>query len=48
MDDDVEQMSREQLVDEVRRLRSGIREHGGGIQPSPLSLVHVENGSWSL
>jgi hypothetical protein len=27
MDDDVERMSREQLVDEVRRLRAGIREH---------------------
>ena len=27
MDDDVEAMSREQLIDEVRRLRSGIREH---------------------
>ena len=27
IDDDVEQMSREQLADEVRRLRTGIREH---------------------
>ena len=27
MDDDVNQMSREQLVDEVKRLRAGIREH---------------------
>ncbi|HEY0143886.1 MAG TPA: hypothetical protein VGF48_23565 [Thermoanaerobaculia bacterium] len=27
MDDDVEQMSREQLVLEVRRLRAGIRQH---------------------
>jgi hypothetical protein len=27
MDDDVERMSREQLVEEVRRLRAGIREH---------------------
>ena len=27
MDDDVEQMSREQLAEEVRRLRAGIREH---------------------
>lgn len=27
MDDDVEQMSREQLAGEVRRLRAGIREH---------------------
>ncbi len=27
MDHDVEGMSREQLIDEVRRLRSGIREH---------------------
>ena len=27
IDDDIEQMSREQLVDEVRRLRAGIREH---------------------
>jgi hypothetical protein len=27
MDEDVETMSREQLIDEVRRLRSGIREH---------------------
>jgi hypothetical protein len=27
IDDDVEQMSREQLAEEVRRLRAGIREH---------------------
>jgi hypothetical protein len=27
MDEDVNQMSREQLVDEVKRLRAGIREH---------------------
>jgi hypothetical protein len=27
MDEDVESMSREQLVAEVRRLRAGIREH---------------------
>ena len=27
MDDDLEAMSREQLVNEVRRLRAGIREH---------------------
>ena len=27
MDDDLEQMSREQLAEEVRRLRAGIREH---------------------
>jgi hypothetical protein len=27
MDEDVSQMSREQLVDEVKRLRAGIREH---------------------
>lgn len=27
MDDDLDQMSREQLVDEVRKLRQGIREH---------------------
>jgi hypothetical protein len=27
MDEDVEQMSREQLVAEVKRLRQGIREH---------------------
>jgi hypothetical protein len=27
MDDDVEQMSREQLVGEVRKLRQGIRAH---------------------
>mgnify|MGYP003387081431 CR=1 FL=1 len=27
MDDDLNQMSREQLVDEVKRLRAGIREH---------------------
>ena len=27
MDDDLEQMSREQLVEEVKRLRRGIREH---------------------
>jgi hypothetical protein len=27
MDEDVEQMSRKQLVAEVRRLRQGIREH---------------------
>jgi hypothetical protein len=27
MDDDLEQMSREQLIQEVRRLRAGIRAH---------------------
>lgn len=27
MDDDLEQMSREQLIDEVRKLRAGIRSH---------------------
>ena len=27
MDEDLTQMSREQLVEEVRRLRAGIREH---------------------
>ena len=27
MDDDLTAMSREQLIDEVRRLRQGIREH---------------------
>ena len=27
MDDDLEQMSREQLLDEVRKLRTGIRKH---------------------
>jgi hypothetical protein len=27
MDEDVEQMSREQLVAEVKRLRQGIRQH---------------------
>ena len=27
MDDDLSQMSREQLIAEVRRLRTGIREH---------------------
>ena len=27
MDDDLEQMSREQLIEEVRRLRAGIRTH---------------------
>ena len=27
MDDDLDQMSREQLVAEVKRLRAGIREH---------------------
>ena len=27
MDDDLEQMSREQLIAEARRLRQGIREH---------------------
>jgi hypothetical protein len=27
MDDDLQQMSREQLIDEVRRLRAGIRQH---------------------
>jgi hypothetical protein len=27
MDEDLEQMSREQLLDEVRRLRAGIRKH---------------------
>jgi hypothetical protein len=27
MDDDLEQMSREQLIAEVKQLRSGIREH---------------------
>jgi hypothetical protein len=27
MDEDLEGMSREELLDEVRRLRSGIREH---------------------
>jgi hypothetical protein len=27
MDEDLDQMSREQLVEEVRRLREGIREH---------------------
>ena len=27
MDEDVNQMSREELVDEVKRLRAGIREH---------------------
>lgn len=27
MDDDLEGFTREQLIDEVRRLRSGIREH---------------------
>jgi hypothetical protein len=26
-DDDVERMSREELIEEVRRLRNGIREH---------------------
>jgi hypothetical protein len=30
MDDDLELMSREQLISEVRRLRSGIREHRDG------------------
>jgi hypothetical protein len=27
MDEDLQQMSREQLADEVKRLRAGIREH---------------------
>jgi len=27
VDDDLEQMSREQLIDEVRKLRAGIRRH---------------------
>ena len=27
MDDDLEQMSREQLIEEVKRLRAGIRTH---------------------
>jgi hypothetical protein len=27
MDDDLDQLSRDQLVDEVKRLRHGIREH---------------------
>lgn len=27
MDEDLNQMSREELVDEVRKLRNGIREH---------------------
>lgn len=27
MDDDLDQMPREQLIDEVRKLRRGIREH---------------------
>lgn len=27
MDDDLQNLSREQLVDEVRKLRAGIREH---------------------
>ena len=27
MDEDLKSMSREQLVEEVRRLRAGIREH---------------------
>jgi hypothetical protein len=27
MDDDLERMSREQLVEEVRKLRAGIRAH---------------------
>ena len=30
MDEDVEQMSREQLVTEVKRLRQGIRQHRDG------------------
>ena len=27
MDDDLDRMSREQLIDEVKRLRHGVREH---------------------
>ena len=27
MDSDLEQMSRQQLIDEIRKLRNGIREH---------------------
>jgi hypothetical protein len=30
MDEDIEQMSREQLVAEVKRLRQGIRQHRDG------------------
>jgi hypothetical protein len=30
MDDDLERMSREQLVEEVRKLRAGIRAHRDG------------------
>jgi len=32
MDKDLEQMSREQLIEEAKKLRQGIREHRDGTQ----------------
>ena len=46
MDDDLEAMSRAELIGEVRRLRSGIREHrdasGQGIGPLPRTTTLLQ------
>jgi hypothetical protein len=45
MDSDLEQMSREQLIDEVKKLRNAIREH----RDSTLhDLCWYHPGLWSL
>lgn len=45
MDDDLEQMSREQLIAEVRTLRRGIREHRDS---SPHDLCWHQPALWDL
>ena len=45
MDDDLDPMSREQLIAEVRKLRSGIREHRDS---SGHDLCWHQPGLWSL
>jgi hypothetical protein len=45
MDEDLEQMSREQLIDEVKRLRQGIREHRDS---SGHELCWYHPALWSL
>ena len=45
MDEDIEQMSRDQLMDEVKRLRKGIREHRDG---SDHELCWHHPALWAL
>jgi hypothetical protein len=45
MDDDLTQMSRDQLVDEVKKLRAGVREHRDS---SGQDLCWHHPGLWGL